>query len=153
MTHVVTTGTFDGLHPGHHFLLRHAKALGDRLTVIVARDATVRRVKNRHPDNNEIARRKHVAQSPYVDQAILGLTGKDKLAIIIRLKPNIIALGYDQRAFTQNLRRQLRARGLKVRVVRLPAYYPRRYKSGLIRLRRERRALRAHKRHGSLSKH
>jgi FAD synthetase len=153
MVHVLVTGTFDGLHPGHRFLFRRAKALGDRLTVVVARDKTVYKVKGRHADHNETTRRDQVAEVSHVNKAILGWPGKDKLAIVIRLRPDIIALGYDQRAFTQNLRRQLRVRGLPTKVVRLPAYQPRRYKSGLIRLRRERQALHAQKRHGSFSKH
>jgi FAD synthetase len=142
MTHVVVTGTFDGLHPGHRFLFRQARKLGDRLTVVVARDATVLQVKGRLPDHQQNIRRRHVAAHPVVDRAIIGLPGKDKLRIIQKLQPNIIALGYDQRAFTTGLRAELKTRGLHVRVVRLPAYHPRRYKSGLIRARQERLARR-----------
>ena len=38
---VVGQGTFDILHPGHLHYLRDAKAMGDRLVVIVARSANV----------------------------------------------------------------------------------------------------------------
>lgn len=147
MVHVVVTGTFDGLHPGHRFLFRTARALGDRLTVVVARDATVRRVKGHLPDHTQGRRRSAVAADPSVDRAVLGLPGRDKLAIIIRLQPAIVALGYDQRAFTQGLRAALRARGVQVRVCRLPAYHPRRYKSKIIRER-----LRRSKTHASVRK-
>ena len=153
MLHVVVTGTFDGLHPGHRFVFRKAKALGHRLTVVVARDATVLRVKQRTPVHTQAVRRRAVAKVPEVNRAILGLPGPDKLAIIMRLRPDIIALGYDQRAFTKNLRAELRFRGLRVRVVRLPAFQPHRHKSGLIRARREREALHKAKGRGSLSKH
>lgn len=137
MTHVVVTGTFDGLHPGHRFLFRKAKALGHRLTVVVARDITVQNIKGRKPDHTQAQRQRAVAASPNVDRAVLGLPGRDKLAIIVRLRPDIVALGYDQRAFTKNLRVELRARGLPIRVVRIPAFKPRLYKSGLIRARRD----------------
>jgi FAD synthetase len=42
---VMTFGTFDLLHPGHLHYLSEAKKLGDYLITIVARDATVERLK------------------------------------------------------------------------------------------------------------
>lgn len=42
---VVATGVFDLLHPGHIHFLRAARELGDELVVIIANDATVRRMK------------------------------------------------------------------------------------------------------------
>ena len=41
-------GTFDLLHPGHFFVLEEAAKRGD-VTVVVARDSTVKRIKNRPP--------------------------------------------------------------------------------------------------------
>ena len=38
---VLAFGTFDILHNGHSFALKTAKKLGDHLTVILARDATI----------------------------------------------------------------------------------------------------------------
>ena len=56
-----------------------------------------------------------------VDQTVIGRTG-DMLDIIVEeLKPDVIALGYDQRLFTcSELEEKLLDRGLKVKVVRLP---------------------------------
>lgn len=42
---VLTNGCFDILHPGHVHYLQQAKALGDRLIVLVNSDASVRRLK------------------------------------------------------------------------------------------------------------
>ncbi len=42
MVRVLATGTFDILHPGHLRYLSEAKALGDELYVIVARDSMVK---------------------------------------------------------------------------------------------------------------
>jgi FAD synthetase len=41
LTRVLATGTFDLLHPGHVYFLTQARALGDELFVIVARDSNV----------------------------------------------------------------------------------------------------------------
>ena len=42
---VVATGVFDIIHIGHAHFLNAAKKHGDSLTVIVANDATVRKMK------------------------------------------------------------------------------------------------------------
>ena len=41
LTRVLATGTFDLLHPGHVYFLTQARAMGDELFVIVARDSNV----------------------------------------------------------------------------------------------------------------
>ncbi|RJO58887.1 FAD synthase [Candidatus Parcubacteria bacterium] len=133
MKKIVVTGTFDHLHPGHLFLFKKAKALGDYLTVVVARDKTVKKVKGKLPWQPERFRLKMVKRVKWVDRAVLGKLAKDKLKIIKELKPDILALGYDQRAFTQNLRRELKKRKLLTRVVRLPAFQPKKYKSRLLK--------------------
>ena len=46
MVKVMATGTFDILHLGHIYYLKESKRLGDTLTVVVATDATVRRLKH-----------------------------------------------------------------------------------------------------------
>lgn len=132
MQKVLVTGTFDILHPGHLSLFRQAKKLGDFLVVIVARDTTVKKVKGRRPRHAQHIRLRNVRKNPLVDRAVLGRTG-DKLKIIEVEKPDIIGLGYDQRAFTAGLRRELKKREVKTRVVRLKPYRPRMYKSSLLR--------------------
>ena len=56
-----------------------------------------------------------------VDDVVIGRTG-DMLDIIVEeVKPDVIALGYDQRLFTcEELASKLAERGLTVKVVRLP---------------------------------
>ncbi|PIQ79059.1 MAG: FAD synthase, partial [Parcubacteria group bacterium CG11_big_fil_rev_8_21_14_0_20_41_14] len=48
---------------------------------------------------------------------------------VASLKPDIIALGYDQKVYTENLREEMEKRGLDIDVVRLKAYMPEKYKS------------------------
>jgi len=137
MKKVVVTGTFDHLHKGHLFLFKKARALGDHLTVVIARDKTVKQIKGEKPWQKEKIRLNAVKKVEWVDRAILGKLTKDKLKIIEELKPDILALGYDQKAFTQKIRLELKKRGLKTKVIRLPAFKPKIYKSSIIKKNRE----------------
>ncbi len=47
MTTVMCFGTFDILHPGHLYFLRECEKYGDELIVVIARDATVEKVKEK----------------------------------------------------------------------------------------------------------
>ena len=61
-----------------------------------------------------------VSQLKPVDDVVIGRTG-DMLDIIVEdIKPDVIALGFDQRLFTtEELEAKLLKRGLQVKVVRL----------------------------------
>ena len=117
---VVATGVFDLLHPGHIHFLRAARELGDKLVVIVANDATVRRMK-REPIVSAAVRAEMVASLKPVDQAIVGREGNMLDIVVEEIKPHIIALGYDQDMFEPKaLEAKLAERGHVVQVVRLP---------------------------------
>ena len=116
---VVATGVFDIIHIGHAHFLNSAKKYGDKLTVIVANDETVRKMKG-EPILSATRRSEVVLQLKPVDEVVIGRTG-DMLDIIVEeIKPDVIALGFDQRLFTRKeLEDKLLDRGLKVKVVRL----------------------------------
>jgi len=116
---VVATGVFDIIHIGHAHFLNSAKKHGDSLTVIVANDETVRKMKG-EPILSDKRRAEVVLQLKPVDEVVIGRTG-DMLDIIVEeIKPDVIALGFDQRLFTRKkLEDKLLDRGLKIKVVRL----------------------------------
>ena len=117
---VIATGVFDLLHPGHIHFLRAARELGDELVVIVANDATVRRMK-REPIVSAAVRAEMVASLKPVDQAIVGREGNMLDIVVEEIKPHIIALGYDQDMFEPKaLEAKLAERGHMVKVMRLP---------------------------------
>ena len=128
MKEVITFGTFDYFHPGHASYLKQAKKLGDYLIVVVARDKTVEKVKGKKPRKNEQKRLKIIKESGLAEKVILGNL-KDKYAVIRKYKPEIIALGYDQKSFSQGLEEKLRKFKLKAKIVRLKAYKPKIFKS------------------------
>ncbi len=117
MSRIMATGVFDILHPGHLHFLKEAKSLGDELVVVVATDATVRKQKH-EPITPEKMRVELVGALKPVDRALLGREG-DMFEIVIQVRPDIIALGYDQRFDEKDLERRLAERGLRVKVVRL----------------------------------
>ncbi len=114
---VMASGVFDLMHPGHLAFLEQAKALGDELIIVIARDATVQNLK-RHPIVNERSRREMVSSIKWVDAALLGYED-DKHRIVHELQPDIIAIGYDQSPDIEVLSRELKEEGLDIKVIRL----------------------------------
>ena len=132
MKRVMVFGVFDLLHPGHISFLKQAKKLGSFLIVSVARDINVKKIKGKKPVFDEKKRVAHVKQLKLAKKVVLG-GAKDPWPHIVKEKPDIIALGYDQGSFVGNLPEQLRKHKLKTRVVRLKAFRPEVFKSSLIR--------------------
>ncbi|MDX9970877.1 MAG: adenylyltransferase/cytidyltransferase family protein [Candidatus Gracilibacteria bacterium] len=129
---VMIFGTFDLLHAGHENLVRQARELGDKVIAIIARDKTVKNIKGHLPDADENTRLKNLKNTGWVDEIYLGDI-KDKTKFIKQIKPHIIALGYDQFAFTYNLERLIIENRLNTRIVRLTPYRPEIYKSSLLK--------------------
>jgi len=123
MKKVLVFGTFDGLHLGHVNFFEQAKKLGDRLIAVVARDMTVNDVKGHFPKRSELLRLKAVKQCKLVDETMLGNIG-DPYEVIKKINPDIIALGYDQRTFTNGLDSELKKSGNVAQIVRLKPFKP-----------------------------
>ena len=119
---VLASGVFDLLHLGHVKFLEEAKRAGGenaKLVVIVARDSTVKDTKGRKPIMPENQRRALVESLRVVDVAVLGIEDFDVGEVIERVKPDVIALGYDQVDMEQRVREYVNRHGLNVNVVRV----------------------------------
>jgi len=115
MTLVVAQGTFDILHPGHVHYLREARAMGDRLHVIVARAANVtHKAPPVIPGSQRVAM---VEALDPVDEARLGHP-EDIFVPIEELEPDIIALGHDQHHEEAAIEATLEERGIDCAVER-----------------------------------
>ena len=132
MIKVLVFGSFDLLHEGHKHFFNEAKKLGDSLHVVVARDSSIKSLKGHESKFNEDERVEHIKKLEIVDEVRLGYEG-DKWKVIEEIKPDIIALGYDQDSYTEGLEKGMLDRNLKVKIVRLGSYIPEKYKSSLIK--------------------
>ncbi len=131
---VLLFGTFDPLHEGHRSLFAQAASLGDHLTVVVARDATIESVKGRPPAAGEQERLAVVAHERMVDEAVLGDADPSSYSLLTTVVFNVLALGYDQAPSDEEVRKILDDLNLAhVRIVRLAPYQPDIYKSSLLR--------------------
>ena len=119
---VLASGVFDLLHLGHVKFLEEAKKAGgenSELIVIIARDITVQKTKGRKPIMPENQRLTLVESLKVVDDAMLGFENFDIAEVINRVKPDVIALGYDQAAMEQQVRDYVDKHGLSIRVVQV----------------------------------
>lgn len=122
---VLASGVFDLLHLGHVRFLEAAKRIGGpgaELIVIVARDDTVQERKGEKPVMPENQRRALVESLKIVDEAILGYGDFDIGKVIERIKPDIIALGHDQKGMERDVRRYVEERGSAIDVVRIQKF-------------------------------
>ncbi len=126
-------GTFDILHPGHLYYLKRAKALGDYLVVVIARDASVKAIKGRIPANSEKDRLELIEHLEFVDKAVLGDRAMRKWGVFKKYNPAIVALGYDQWASIPTLRKELDKLELSPRIVRIKSFKPHKHSSTRIR--------------------
>ena len=120
MVKVMATGTFDLLHPGHIYYLKEAKKLGDTLAVVVATDATVRKLKH-EPINPEEIRVNLIKELKIVDEVYLGHE-EDIYKIVEEIKPDIIALGFDQIHGENRIKSDLKKRKIDAKIVRLSEF-------------------------------
>ncbi|MGB9841518.1 MAG: adenylyltransferase/cytidyltransferase family protein [Candidatus Bathyarchaeales archaeon] len=119
---VLASGVFDLLHLGHVRFLEEAKKAGGNdaeLIVIIARDSTVEKSKGRKPVMPESQRRALVESLKVVDEAVLGFEEFDIADVIKRIKPDVIALGYDQSDMERLVKDYVNKNNLNIKVVRI----------------------------------
>jgi len=121
---VLIGGVFDIVHPGHIHTLKDAKSQGDVLVVVVARSSTALRInKQRKIYHDENLRKELVSSIRYVDHAIIGREGTlyDTVEFV---RPDIIALGYDQIHTEKEIAVNCAKRGINTRIIRLNTPIP-----------------------------
>jgi cytidyltransferase-like protein len=120
-------GTFDGLHMGHVWVVQNAlAALHAKLYIVVARDATVAKVKGRAPKQGEKVRAAALGRLFPECRIVLGHM-TDYMYWLNRLQPSAVFLGYDQHTFTGPLS------SLGIPSTRIQPFNERVYKSSKIK--------------------
>ncbi len=115
MTKVLTGGKFNHIHPGHVYLLKKSKSLGDFLVVVLAHGRH-----NKRPYAKPAKQRKKALEKLGIaDKVVVGYPD-NSLKTVYGEKPDIIALGYDQKLPADVTEEALER--LKIKVVRLSRY-------------------------------
>jgi len=120
---VLAGGVFDIIHPGHIYTLNTAKKLGDVLVVVVATDNTAVKMKKRVPLHTQEQRQELVNSLSMVDLCLVGQED-DIFKTVKHVKPQIIALGYDQVHQEQFITEGCKKIGLDAKVARLQSPIP-----------------------------
>jgi FAD synthetase len=116
---VLVGGVFDILHPGHIHTLKAAKSYGDVLVAVIARTSTAMRINSsRVIYHDEVLRKELVSSIKFVDVALIGFEST-LYRTVEYVKPDIIALGYDQAHGEKEIAMNCRKRGIDVQVIRL----------------------------------
>jgi FAD synthetase len=119
---VLAAGKFDILHLGHIAYLEQARDLAGEdgeLVVVIALDKTIIKERGAPPVFPQEQRRKIVESLKFVDRAVIGFDTDDHTSIVSEIKPDIIALGYDQYTDVSSLEAHFVSTGLKTKIVRL----------------------------------
>jgi FAD synthetase len=119
-------GVFDKLHPGHKSYINQAKDCVQKLIVVVAKDKNVLKIKGKLPFENERIRLHKVKTMSGADKAVLGRL-EDKYYWLKKLNPDIIFLGYDQKADIDEIKKIFFGK-----IKRLKSFKPLIYKSSKI---------------------
>lgn len=120
---VLAGGVFDIIHPGHIHTLNAAKLLGDVLVVVVATDNTAVKMKKRTPIHSQEQRQELVNSLEVVDLCLIGQEN-DIFKTVNHVKPQIIALGYDQIHQEQFITEGCKKIKLDAKVARLQSPIP-----------------------------
>ena len=121
---VLVGGVFDLIHPGHIHTLKAAKAEGDVLVVVVARQSTAQKIKkDRKIYHDEGQRKELVSSLNFVDLVLIGREGT-LYDTVEYVRPNVIALGYDQAHSERDVAENCKKRNLNVHVIRLSTPIP-----------------------------
>lgn len=123
---ILASGVFDLLHYGHVYYLTNAKKIGEdqeaELIVIVAKDKNVEKLKGEKPIMPEDQRRALVESLKVVDTAILGYEDLDMIKVIEKIKPDVIALGYDEEKLEKKLKNLISEKSINIQVTRVSKF-------------------------------
>lgn len=97
MRTVMTYGTYDIFHYGHVRLLERARALGDRLVVVLSTDEYIEESKGQKPFFNYTERKTVLESLKCVDKVVVGRNFHDREKYIDEFDVDIFTIGDDWR--------------------------------------------------------
>lgn len=127
---VLVFGTFDEIHKGHTFFLKEASKLGD-LYISIATDIVTKILKGHLPVHDEKKRQIEVEKLEIAKEVLIGETEIHSWKTIKMIKPDIVALGYDQKKIKDSLPLLAKELGFKIKIIK--SLGPKKYHSSILR--------------------
>lgn len=128
---VLVFGTFDGIHGGHIHFLKEAKKYGE-LFISVASDKSILLRKKRKAERKEESRLNDLKKLKLAKEVSVGDSTLHSWSIVKKIKPDIIALGYDQNELKKALLKERKTTAEKFEVKNISAFKPRELHSSII---------------------
>ncbi|MDO8664089.1 MAG: adenylyltransferase/cytidyltransferase family protein [Candidatus Liptonbacteria bacterium] len=125
-------GVFDSIHEGHRHFFREAKEFGDYLIAVVAADEVAKALKGKHPKKDLAERIAEIEEEIEVDEVLVGDEEMGSWDIIKRIRPHVIAVGYDQKAMKKNLEDSIENFNWFIEIETVSAHKPEKYHSSII---------------------
>lgn len=130
---VVIFGVFDGIHEGHSSLIKEAKKQGNHLVAIVARDEVVKKLKGKLPKYTEVERINSLLEVKDIDLVLLGDPEIETYNTLKEINPDVIYLGYDQKALFENINNVMEKGNLpKMKIIWGEPYKPDLFHSSIL---------------------
>lgn len=130
MKDVLLFGSFDILHPGHDYLIHSSQKYG-KLTVSLAHDKTIEKIKGQEPVHNVKKRIKNLQEKYPNITVIKGDKEIGSWSALKKYQPEIIVVGYDQNILKTALTEIQPHHNFTI--IQLGAFVPEQYKSSLLR--------------------
>lgn len=132
MIKVMVFGVFDGIHEGHRHFFKEAQKLGDHLIAVVAPDENVAALKGKSPKRDLDERLWHIKKEDGVNEAVPGDLENGSWDVIKKYRPDVVAVGYDQKELKENLKNSLDKFGWHLEIKDISAHEPEKYHSSLL---------------------
>jgi cytidyltransferase-like protein len=132
MKKVLVFGVFDGLHEGHTQFLKQARACGDYLVAVVARDMVAEEVKGMYPRLPANVRLEHLRASGEVDEVVLGDKKSGSYEVVKAQKPAVVALGYDQEKLKEDLEKRRKEFNWELEIKVMEPHQPEKFHSSIL---------------------
>ncbi|MEK9156541.1 MAG: adenylyltransferase/cytidyltransferase family protein [Patescibacteria group bacterium] len=132
MSTIAIFGSFDGLHPGHEYLLAEAAKCGEVL-VILAQDDVIWRLKHREPHEGFEMRQKALQGQSEVSKVVPSDAGEGEYLVVLRERPDIVGFGYDQQELQENFLAWKEKTGYHCLVVTFSPFRADVYKTSLLK--------------------
>jgi len=123
-------GSFDGLHDGHRFFIDEIKKRGERVVIAVAPDEVIEKIKGRSP-RFALSERIGALKSQFPDIEFIPADSEiGNWKILEKVKPDVVAIGYDQMSLKESLEKS----GTEPlpEIVVINSHEPEKFKSSLI---------------------